>query len=87
MHSVDAKKVAMKVDFKIGLINSRNENVIDVKFAWEVKDVTFPLKRTRFPDSQGHLSNVFTPCVFSRSGEKYVFCVDWHQPPRRFYTT
>ncbi|XP_068674574.1 uncharacterized protein [Montipora foliosa] len=47
LHSVDAEEVGMKVDFKIGSVDSQNENVIDVKSAWAIKDLTIPLKHTR----------------------------------------
>ena len=56
----------MKVDFKIGSVDSQNENVIDVKSAWAVKDLTIPLKHTRVIRSVAqwpHLHHVCFPDV------------------------
>ena len=86
VHSVDAEEVGMKVDFKIGSVDSQNENVTDVKSAWAVKDLTIPLKAYQGHKVSGAMAT-FTPCVFSGCGEKEDFCVDWHQPPRSFHTT
>ena len=76
MHSVDAKKVVMKVDFKIGLINSQNENVIDVKFAWEVmqgrniSSKTYQIPRfTRSAEQCFHAM-----CVFQKWRERSFLC-------------
>ena len=72
VHSVDAEEVGMKVDFKIGSVDSQNENVIDVKSAWVVKDLTIPLKHTRVIRSvaQYHLrfeeANVMSQLLLSR---------------------
>ena len=66
VHSVDAEEVGMKVDFKIGSVDSQNENVIDVKSAWAVKDLTIPLKHTRVIRSVAqwpHLHHVCFPDV------------------------
>ena len=67
MHSVDAEEVGMKVDFKIGSVDYQNENVIDLKSAWAVKDLTVPLinhtRAIRSVAQWPHLHHVCFPDV------------------------
>ena len=86
VHSVDVEEVGMKVDFKIGSVDSQNENVIDVKRSLGGQGLNNSSKAYQSHKVSGAMAT-FTPCVFSGCGEKEDFCVDWHQPPRGFHTT